>query len=326
MIPLDILSVGAVTPLGLSAPPTCAAFRAGLKALAEVFYRTFPAAPVIGGRVPASVRLRRTYADWLTNLATRSLAEAISGLAELPEMALILNLPEPARKHPALRFGYQDAILAKLQERVAVSFPIAEVLCGEGAGTLSAIRRAGELLVSNAARYCCIVGVDSLVNSHDIAGLEAAFRLKDVDRPMGIMPGEGAASFIVARGQGTHPGMARITGVGIAKSSGSNVLPDCGRPSRRDRGCISRRWGWRVGCRISSYGLERRASPCNRACDRGDANLSDSPADPAALAVRRGGRVHRRRVRGDRRGSRGHRLPQGLRPWPGLRLRRLVDG
>ena len=142
MTPLDILRVGAITPLGLSAPPTCAAFRAGLKALARVYHPPFPAEPITGATVPASARLRRTLGDWLANLATRALAETFDDFGETEQTALIINLPDFEWNHSQPPTAYAATIVSEVQKRVGRQFALSEFRCGGHAGALSALARA----------------------------------------------------------------------------------------------------------------------------------------------------------------------------------------
>lgn len=230
MTPLDILRVGAVTPVGLSAPSTCAAFRAGMKALKSVYYPTFPAEPIVGGKVPGSIRLRRTYTEWLVSLATRALAESVHAFEYPDRTALLLNLPEAERRHPELSGDYAGAILAAVQQRLGIQFHIAEATCGGHSGVLAALLRGRQLLDAGAVSFCCIGGVDSLVNAHDINRLQAASRLKDEHHPMGVMPSEGAAFFLVASAGGYCRALARIVGVGVATANGGVSSA----PARRD--------------------------------------------------------------------------------------------
>jgi 3-oxoacyl-[acyl-carrier-protein] synthase-1 len=217
--PLDILRLGAVTPLGLAAPSTCAAFRAGVKALQNVFHGPFPTEPIVGGRAPGGVSLRRTYAEWLVNLASRALVEALDGFDAVNDTALILNLPEPARNHSQLGPGYADAILDAVQRQSGVEFGIAEAVCGGHSGALAGIVRARELLSAGTVRFCCIGGVDSLVNAHDIERLRAEHRLRDENSPLGVMPSEGAGFFLVSLAGSAGQALSRILGVGVSQDA-----------------------------------------------------------------------------------------------------------
>ena len=76
--PLYVAGAGAVTPAGLNAPQTMAAFRASLSAFQEtVLSEPFGASQVVA-RIPSHRRLRRTEGEWLINMAVRAISEAMA--------------------------------------------------------------------------------------------------------------------------------------------------------------------------------------------------------------------------------------------------------
>lgn len=217
MSAVDVAGVGAVTSLGLTAPQSCAAFRAGIRGLNDVFHPLLPAEPVIGGRVPASLDLRRTYSEWLVSLSVRAIAEALKDFQYVDETVLLVNMREDIRNHPELTESAVDTILAEIQQKLGVRFLAAQSVRGGRAGALLALQQAREILMSGTAKYCCVGGVDSLVNDHDIQYFRRKFRLKDAGQPWGLMPSEGAGFVLLTPLDGGIPPLARIRGIGISR-------------------------------------------------------------------------------------------------------------
>lgn len=227
---LDVLQVGAVTPLGLSAAATCAAVRAGTKGFQAVHHSPFPAEPVIGGKVPASIRLRRTHAGWLSNLAVLAADEALHGLAGDRRVGMLVSLPESERLGVAHEDEATAGVLQAVQDRLGRRFGVVANFSG-AAGALSAIGRAQQLLDERSVDLCCIGGVDSMVNARDIDWLRTRDILRTPDRPGGVIPSEGAAFLLVARAGEAGPPLARI--LGAASLRGEAVDGSQARPLRR---------------------------------------------------------------------------------------------
>ena len=208
MMQLDINRVGAVTPLGLSAPTTCAAFRAGIKVLKDVYFPVFPQRAVVGATVPVSRQLKATREDWIVNLACRALAEAMDGVAKPQEVALLLAVPVPQAGDCAA-----EDLADRIQRRLRLDFRVVETFVEGAADAIIALHRARTLLTSGEVRFCCVGGVDSMVNGKAIEALRKRRALKSEERPMGVMPAEGAGFFLVSACGTVRDPMAVVLGV-----------------------------------------------------------------------------------------------------------------
>jgi 3-oxoacyl-[acyl-carrier-protein] synthase-1 len=215
--PLDILRSGAVTALGLTGPQTCAAVRAGLCGFRQAFPLPPPMEPLVAAQVPARAHLKVTDSDWLVNLAAKAIAECLAPPTPV-RTAVIVNLPESARAHPALRQLSPKDWLSRLQQRLRPFQPAPILAAQEGrAGPLRLISQAAELIDSGHADYCVVGGVDSLLNDQDVGRLSAAFRLRGPEVTHGLTPGEGAVFLLLGRPNPPVVGSTRVLGVGFAR-------------------------------------------------------------------------------------------------------------
>ncbi|NVB42734.1 hypothetical protein G6O69_33240 [Pseudenhygromyxa sp. WMMC2535] len=192
--PLDILGVGAVTPVGLDAPQSCAALRAKIKRYTALENPVLPdREPRVGARVSAAPGLRRSEDEWLLNLSARALRECTARPKfEAESTALVLMIPEAHRAHTLC--AREDAdILQALRERLGLDFSPASRVLRHGAGSLApALFVARELITSRAAKRCIIGGADSFLRRFDLERLAAVRRLHVPEVPQGVVPGEGA--------------------------------------------------------------------------------------------------------------------------------------
>lgn len=223
--PLDVQRCGAVTAVGLSAAQTCAAIRARISGVADVFPAQPPKPPVAGARVPAAHELRRSPARWLANLAARAVRECL-GAEDAARTALVLSVPEAYRRHPGLAAEAPGRLLEQVEARLGVRFhPSSRVVQDGHAGAASALALARELLGRAELTGCIVGGVDSLLNAEDVGRLQAAFRLKDANEPQGVIPGEGAACVLVTRADERATPLARVVGVGLAQEPDTALGP-----------------------------------------------------------------------------------------------------
>jgi len=232
-IPLDILSVGSVSAVGLDALQTAAAFRARIAGFNNAYPLEPPQEPLTVAKVPVQSSLRATEFAWLVNMADRVIREALRSYSAPGRIALILALPEKERSHPALEGRTPGEFVATVCERIRDPrmLQIDPVDIG-GAGIAAGLEIAEYLLFTGKVSACLVGGVDSLVNREDVNRLRAANRVLEPGNPKGLIPGEGAAAVLVAPGgSGSRP-MATIYGVG----SGLEQNPVAGRRLSQGRG------------------------------------------------------------------------------------------
>jgi hypothetical protein len=222
---LAIEAVGAVTPVGLNAEQTCAAFRAGISGIKRTPLRPPPNPLNPTARVPAKSILRKSDRRWLMSLAARAVREVLAKTQIRPDrIAFFLSVPEPYRRHPAFFDGSPDAFLRDLEQQLRVRFGNGSLLLGGHDAPLQALS-AADALLDGRVQACLICGVDSLVNFTDIETLSESGRLQDEKNPQGVIPGEGAAAVLLTLGQGRMQPLSVIAGWGRAEESNS-VLGD----------------------------------------------------------------------------------------------------
>lgn len=238
---LSLLGFGAVTPVGLTAPQTCAAIRAAITGFSDSgFFHHYPGpVPLIAAQVPLGPKPQEDEAfDRLVRLAVAAIRECLddSGVNPL-ETALLLNWREPFREAADLS-GRDDALLPAVEETLGLTFHRASRVIREGkAGGFRGIQESRALLTSGVVSACVVGGVDSYLNADDVIRFERVFRIKREGVVRGFIPGEGAAFVAVAA-----PGKAwkrnagergAILGVGLATEDPSVTVLSDGHPTGR---------------------------------------------------------------------------------------------
>jgi 3-oxoacyl-[acyl-carrier-protein] synthase-1 len=208
--PVEVVAVGARTPLGFTAPSSAAAVRAGICRYAEY--------PFIDVRGEQLVVAADGLLDTRLEGRERLLPMAESVLGELEErlgekvfqgvrLRLLLALPEP---RPG--FSEDDAawVIESLSARLRVKTSQAAVeLAGRGhAGAIRAVEQAMKECAGARDVLCLVVGADSYHHPATFMWLERARRFAQPGIRSGFTPGEGAGGLALL-----SPGLRRRLGL-----------------------------------------------------------------------------------------------------------------
>jgi 3-oxoacyl-[acyl-carrier-protein] synthase-1 len=192
--------MGMVTPLGHGAEASCAAIRAGLTRFSELPGIELDGAPVVGASVHG-VTCGHLGLDRFTRLAASAVEDLVRAATmserELGVTGLYVALPPEGR--PSLDARIAGSIGRRIGEQCGIAgveartrvFPVGH------AGAVQALAEATNDLHAKRFSRAIVGGVDSLVEPGTIAHYHALGRLKIADRPVGVMPGEAAAFFLV---------------------------------------------------------------------------------------------------------------------------------
>lgn len=213
---LDVLQCGVITAVGLTVHQTCAAIRAGISAFQDVYFLSPPEEPIVGARIPTSERLKRSPTEWLINLGTRAIRECLQGHVPPERTALLVNLPEARRDHPAFSKATPEYLLSRIQESLGCRFAVSKCLQEGHAGVFQALELARKILRSGRAEFCCVGGIESLLNNSDMERLRKSYRLRRPDNSWGLVPGEGAAFLLIGLEGRTKMPLGRVRGIGIS--------------------------------------------------------------------------------------------------------------
>ncbi len=207
-----LVGLGAHTTVGLSAPATAAAVRAGVARMCEHPEAVLPdGEPVPVAMIPG-VDDALTGASRLAALLSPALDEATEPLAEAPPMPLLLGLGEAP--------GDQDPV-AELSAMLDGNDAISEVIAtaaGHAAG-LAALKEALAMLGQD-QELCLVAGVDSMLDLEALALEAGEGRILSSDNPHGFVPGEGAGCLLLATADAARrlslPCLGRVLGAATA--------------------------------------------------------------------------------------------------------------
>lgn len=245
-----IKGLGAVTSVGLSAPATCAALRAGIARMnllegwtdgGELPDPLFPA-----GRVPLEWLQPDFPYEWPGHVAMNlELPQPHVFVSPGPERLVELAVPAAAEAWSQAGYAGQSgpgvALYLGLDEEDAGA-PIAEALAGAlgirfelgredrlgRASGLAALHRAARHLRDGRVRVAIVGGVDSLLRRAPSARLAADGRLKTDECPHGLIPGEAAAFLVLELGAGGRRGQVTVDLSAVAEEETAKT----GRPSQ----------------------------------------------------------------------------------------------
>jgi 3-oxoacyl-[acyl-carrier-protein] synthase-1 len=206
--------VAMITPVGLSAPTSCAAMRAGISRLQDlgIFHPT--SEPLVGAYVEAADSADAEIHVHLLTVCLRELTVDWSP-ADIAETAWFLCLSDPRRVGRPARI--ERWLLPKLESRLGWSLPTDRVWVIQAGRTavLRGLREARQLLTRGGVGRCVVAGVESGVDETSVAWLYKTHRLKTPENPDGLHPGEAAAAAEILATPLASGLDVRVTGLGF---------------------------------------------------------------------------------------------------------------
>ncbi|NTX05823.1 hypothetical protein [Myxococcus sp. CA040A] len=214
-----IVGWGARTVVGLRAPPSAAAVRAGISRIVEHPYMVDKAGE------PYRVALDRELDSHERLPRIRALLECVMGevleaapLSPASKVFIFLALPERSRHFSQ---EHEDVLVAHVAMGLAGRCrPVIKSLAlGDAAGAV-AVQLAVEACASSGA-LCVVVGADSDIDADLLEELDCSGRLMSSENRWGFPPGEGAGALLIASPSTARSlkfsVLATIDGVGSAR-------------------------------------------------------------------------------------------------------------
>ncbi|MEM0962677.1 MAG: beta-ketoacyl synthase [Bacteroidota bacterium] len=195
-----IATTGARTPLGLSAPASAAALRAGLNGVKRHPFMVdregepMPLAPDL------ELETGTTGTDRFSAILESAIREACASLDGVsttrPRVPAFVALPEP---RPGFTAGDADAILSALPDLASLPIRVSELhpFALGHAGGLIALQSASEWIRSGTSELCLVAGVESYFEPATMDWLEGRRQLAVTNAPSPFIPGEAAGACLV---------------------------------------------------------------------------------------------------------------------------------
>ncbi len=207
-----------VTAVGLTAPASCAAIRAGISRVQEVPFMIGDE-DLMGAIVPIDEPLGSW--DKLLRMTIMAVGECLDALGPERErvgpIPIVLCLPEPTRagRVDKLDGRFLSALRhhLELDLREPLANPPALVTAGR-AGGVEAVATASQLITSG-AEVCIVAGVDTLLTAETLTAYHEQERLKTEENSNGFIPGEAAAA-VLLRKPSAGQGALYCRGTGMA--------------------------------------------------------------------------------------------------------------
>jgi 3-oxoacyl-[acyl-carrier-protein] synthase-1 len=218
--PIAIVHAGMVTSVGLSAPATCAAIRAGLTHHTDTRFHDAGGDWIAGAQVALDQPWRGR--EKLAQMLFMAIDECLTGVsvplpAKLPVLLCVAEKQRVGRLD-----GLDDALLPEVMARLGVDWhpDWSGVIAYGRVAAAVALTRARELLYDRSASHVLIAAVDSLLLAKTLKSLESDERLLSERNTNGFVPGEAAGALLVSRHGGPEPHVI-CTGLGFSEERSS---------------------------------------------------------------------------------------------------------
>ena len=213
-MPLAILGTGLVTPVGLSAPASCAAFRAKISNPTETRFIDSSGKPVMAQQVVLEQPWRGL--PKLARMATMAIEEALkeAAIAQWHALPLVLCVAESGR--PGRLDGLESELRRMIEAELDTQFVEPSIVIAQGrVGVATALHAVRDALSQGQISAALIVAADSLLSARTLRHQEATERLLTERNSNGFIPGEGAAALLVGPASGRADEFI-VTGMGFA--------------------------------------------------------------------------------------------------------------
>lgn len=234
-----ITGMGLVTPVGLTAPASLAAMRAGISRIGELPWFEVVGGegemePVKGAQVPF-ITEGRWGPSRLLRLTEPPLKEALSdaNLKHIMSCTMYLGTAASHAGDRVLEFGLRfKREIAALLPNWLESIEIRLVEAGRAAA-LQAIRIAVREMDNNSCDIAIVGGVDSWISPRSLMFLQDTGRLREGRRSTGILPGEAAGFLVLEKIEHALNRGAQIKATLLAAAGGHESTP-LDKPSRAE--------------------------------------------------------------------------------------------
>lgn len=227
--PIAIQNAGLITAVGLSAPASCAAFRAKIANPTETRFIDSSGYWIMAHQV----KLEQPWRG-LTKLAKMAATTIVEALQNIPKtewstLPLLLCVAELAR--PGRMGGLDDQLLSMVQNELGVTFAPQSAVVPQGRVSVAvALAQARELMAKAKLPRALVAATDSLLSWPTLRHFEREDRLLTACNSNGFMPGEAAGALLIGSPQ-DKPGELVCTGIGFGHEA---AHIESGEPLRGD--------------------------------------------------------------------------------------------
>jgi 3-oxoacyl-[acyl-carrier-protein] synthase-1 len=210
---LAIRRTGLVTSVGLTAPASCAAFRAKVTNPSETPFidsnGEWIVAHQVGLDIPSHGLLK------LAQMAAMAITEALDGIPKPEWRELPLILCVAGRDRPGRAEGLDGDLLEQIQAELGARFAASSAIVPRGrVGVAVALMHARRLVQEAQAGRVLVAATDSLLSWPTLSHYEQQDRLLTSANSDGFMPGEGAGALLLAAPD-PRGGELLCTGIGF---------------------------------------------------------------------------------------------------------------
>lgn len=253
--PVALAGCGMVTSVGLSAPASAAAIRAGVAGASETPFIDWGGERIVAHSVPLALPAGRAK---LVRMLAMAVDECMAAMAPGATVGAPLVLCVAEAERPGRPDAFDGALVEEIEAELGVRFASGSRVIAQGrVGGLAGLHYARSLIHGAQADAVIVAGVDGYINWPTMSSFETRYRLLTSKNSNGFMPGEAAGAVLVTAPRvGTS---ALCAGVGFAREpatleSGEPLrgvgLAQAIRGAADEAGCSADRFAVRV-CDVS---------------------------------------------------------------------------
>lgn len=213
--PIAILQTGLVTSVGLSAPASCAAFRAKVTNPVETRFVGSGGDWIMAHEVALAQPWRGVAK--LAKMAAMAIEEVLEGIARSGWNTLPLLLCVAESDRPGRTAGLDDRLFRLIEDELDARFVAQSAIVPQGrVSVATALAQARALIFNHGHHQVLIAATDSLLSWPTLSHYDQERRLLSEDNSNGFIPGEGAGALLVGAARG-RAGELVCSGIGFGR-------------------------------------------------------------------------------------------------------------
>ena len=226
---IAIQRTGLVTAVGLSAPESCAAFRAKISNPTETRFIDSGGEWIMAHQVQLAQPWRGI--SKLAKMAAMVIDEALHGIPRNEWITLPLLLCVAEVDRPGRIEGLDEQLFVQIQQELDVQFAPQSAVVAQGrVGVAVALAQARALITKSGIPRVLVAATDSLLSWPTLSHYERNDRLLTARNSNGFIPGEGAGALLVGKAKG-RAGELICSGIGFGHET---AHLDSGEPLRAE--------------------------------------------------------------------------------------------
>lgn len=215
---IAVIASGMVTAIGYNSPATCAAIRAGISGIEDIYLMEYKGSPNFLRGAKVALPQWWNGIDKLVDLVCPAIYECLIHIPEQQWSSIPILLGVSLKQTQFLGDYTNGELLEKIEAKLGLQHHVnSHIICEGQTSGVTALERVPHLLNDDTIPYCIIAGVDSYLHRETVDYYLKQRRILTSKNSNGFYPGEAGTAILVGASSAYPKATIHIAGIGRAK-------------------------------------------------------------------------------------------------------------